>query len=229
MKILSSTLSLVLFMITLPSYAQETIEDNFATKYELSIVIDDIFDQDLTYGSSGSNYYSATYNTTKVGLGYKYHFANSAFRSKISFGSRDVVTDQINDRYKTEDSFSTLRAFIGYELHKNTTKSQFFYGLDVFVNYSDFHSKSTDYEDFPNTSDEDKFNTIGIGVSPLIGVKYFFNSMVSVSTEVKFSIESYKKKIVDGYNRDWLGEKIEESGLFVNFGPVGQLSINIHL
>ncbi len=214
--------------MALPSYGQETIEDNFASKHELSIVIEDIFAKILTSGQSQQDYHSAIYNAPKVGLGYKYHFDNSAIRTKVSFGLGDYTTDNKNYQRKEADSYSTFKLFLGYERHENLNNSQFFYGLDVFLYYGKYLNTNTYYSGYPYSTYENKYNTTGFGVSPLIGAKYFFNPMISVSTELKLSIESYKEESLEDYSINWEGSKTKASGLYAKFGPLGQISINIH-
>ncbi len=228
MKKISSVIIFVFLMITMTSYGQDRDENYFDTKHELSFVIDDIFAQSIVMVSPYNDDYSTDLNTPKIGLGYKYHFANSAIRSKISFGSNVNTIDKNRYNLKIEESLTIMNASIGFELHKNHSKTQIFYGADFFIN-----SSNNKYKRFYTYSNQENVNedtnkSTGFGISPLLGVKYYFNPKISLSTELKFSIETYKEEILFTDSLSIVNEKTEVSGLNTNFGPLGQLSINIH-
>ncbi len=218
---------LVCCVIALPIYAQESNENNFATKHELSIVIDDIFSDNYAIEDYYMDNSSVDWIAPKIGLGYKFHFANSAIRSKVLFGIKDNVSDVVSHEIKNESSYKSLKAFVGYELHKNLTKTQLFYGLDVFINYNHLTSKESFQYNSQIVSINNELENFGFGVIPLIGVKYFFSPMLSISTEVKYQIESYTETRI--YSNIYSeGFKTKVTGLNTTFGPLGQLSINIH-
>ncbi len=229
MNKISSIALLVICILSVPSFGQETTEIDFTTKHELSIVLDDIFANSVTVTPPYYMYDIPTIpQSPKIGLGYKFHYTNSAIRSKISFGLIDYLSDDIDAHRKNKVSSTSISLFFGYEFHKNFKKVQFFYGSDVFINHRKSSNKETDYHIFPNFIDEYIDTSTSYGFSPLLGIKFLLSPMVSVSTELKFIIESYKSKVSYQY-RDMEEEISNISGLNTNYGPLGQLSINIHL
>jgi hypothetical protein len=229
---------IVLLVIVFPLYGQRCEKSNFLSRNEFSIVLDDLFAKNALvyypYISPLSSYYVypdypfVELNTPKMGLGYKYHFAGSALRSKLSFGFRDYKSDDLDDTSKTENSLLTTGFHLGYELHKNINNIQIFYGADLFANYSKFNSKTTNVNNSQTYIYDRIYSYSGFGISPLLGVKYFISSSFSLSTELKFTIESFRGE--DIYKNSSYAEenKTEISGIDTKFGPFGQLSINIH-
>ena len=69
----------------------------------------------------------------------------------------------------------------------------------------------------------------GFGVRPLIGGKYFLTPALSVSTEIGFSMETYKGTETEKNSEVEEDDKTKISGSRRGFGPIGQISINIHL
>lgn len=229
---------IVVCFLTFPLYGQRCERSNFTSRNEISIVLDDLFVKNAflyyPYINPLSSYYVypdypfAELNTPKIGLGYKYHFAGSALRSKLSFGSRDYTSNDIDDTSKTDNSLLTTGFHLGYELHKNINSIQIFYGADLFANYSKFNSKNTNTHSSETYIYDRTYSYTGFGISPLLGVKYFISSSFSLSTELKFTIESYRGE--DIYKNSSYAEenKTEISGIDTKFGPFGQFSINIH-
>ena len=229
--ILIIILSIQFFM----SKGQENKESIKKTKHELSIVVDDIFTKSsypIIYPSSYSSYYIDYYtvdsNTPKIGLGYKYHFSKSAIRTKISVGHRNNTTDDKQDQIKFNASSFNVKSLIGYEFHKDISKTQIFYGVDLFIDYYIVKNETTNSAGFTINTLSSKYKNTGFGISPLIGVKYFFNPIISISTEIKLNIESYSGESTHEDSDDPDIEKSEISGINTNFGPLGQISLNIH-
>lgn len=197
----------------------------------------------------------ALLNTPKVGLGYKYNFSNGAIRSKISFGTSNQTYDNSSstssDENPTKISFFDISGSLGYEFHINVEKTQLFTGADIFINYSKYcttyqttgqtgvYNPVTGNEDmvsYTNTN-KDTDEHLGYGISPFIGIKYFISPMFSVSTEMKFFVEHYEDNSNTKYtttnpndngmdNESNPGTKY--TGLNTKFGPMGQISFNIH-
>jgi len=235
---MKSKILLVIGILTYPVYGQESDESYYSSKSELSIVVDDIFAKN-TYVYPSNLYYPTPFSlysntileaviTPKIGMGYKFHFIKSAIHSKISVGYRNETVRNKYDTSTAENSLLTSGISFGYELHKNMNRTQLFYGVDMFINYSKLNSKSTNFYNSEKYISERIYNMMGYGISPLIGVKYFLGSSISVSTELKYSIEAYNGKNVSRYTGD-TGDDIDKiSGTDTKFGPLGQISLNIH-
>lgn len=235
-------ITIVLLVLSISGvFGQESNNDYYISKHEISIVIDDIFAKN-TFASYPIVYYTTSsyipyyieystidLNTPKIGLGYKYHFSKSALRSKISVGLRNYESDDKNSERKNEYSFLTSNISLGYELHKNMNKAQIFYGIDLFMNFNNTTSKHTNYGNTPNTSSENIYKYTGFGVSPLIGAKYYLSTAISISTELKYSIESYSGESFYKNSENAEDDKTKTKGINTKFGPLGQISINIHL
>lgn len=225
-------------LLSIAVFGQENNEGIPSSKHELSIVIDDIFAKTsyVNYPylySTSSLYYLPAYptfelNTTKVGLGYKFHFKNSALRSKLSLGVRNNTTENKIDTNKTENSFLASGITLGYEFHKNIRKTQIFYGADLYVDYNKSSSKSSNVYNSETYINESINTNMAFGISPLVGVKYFISPSISFSTELKFFIESFKNESIYKYTGNTSDNKNDTSGMNTKFGPLGQLSINIH-
>ncbi|MDA3894129.1 MAG: outer membrane beta-barrel protein [Salinivirgaceae bacterium] len=229
----------LLFFSILYLNAQEKHDNSIDSRYELSIVIDDLFGKQ-TYSSYP--YYEPYYlkysssiavipinvNIPKIGLGYKYHFDKSAIRSKLSFGSSNITNNNVNDSSKSENSITVLGITVGYEFNKTFDKVVIFYGLDVSmkVNNINYESSYTYENEVYTNKSAQQYNAFGI--SPLLGVKYFITPKLSVSTEIKYVIESFESKETNKLSGSDIERKTEGSGTNTYLGPIGQISINVH-
>lgn len=241
---------LAIGLLFYPVYGQENDEDFFSSKNELSIVVDDIFAKnvylysispyyyaiDYSYYVSSDIYYLPPYNDIlpedfqlpKIGIGYKYHFDHSAIRSKIAFGTKKETIKNRYDRNTQEYDLKTFNLSAGYEFHKNMNRVQLFYGAELFIDYKKYNSVSISFYDNITYEYKTNFELTSYGISPLVGVNYFFSSSLSLSTELKFSIESYKGESTSSYTGDTVSETNKISGFDTSFGPLGQISVNIH-
>ncbi len=230
-----------IFALSLSINAQESKKDNFTNKHEVSFTIDDIF------SDRGNVYYSYEYypylpygeyqmynddNITRMGLGYKFHFAKSALRTKFTLGKQNK--DNVNeiDSFGNERNLVRSEIFLGYEFHKNFKNTQFFYGADIFYNYinTEYVNYNIDAIYGRDIYSESTYTKEGYGVSPFIGVKYFINPMISISTEMKLLIEKYSSKSESMYDNNGTISESKNTATGSNFrmGPVGNLSINFH-
>lgn len=220
----------VLLFSSFALFSQETTTDELpkVSKHELSIVVDDFLGKNQVMYSDYSSYYYNPYgqqNLTNVGLGYRFHFQKSAIRARFSLGYNSY-NYSYQGNGSSESSFLQSTFSIGYELHKNMGKAQFFYGLDLLNNISNSNSISRDQSNVQQYLSSSK--RTGYGVAPLMGIKYHFSSMISVSTELRYLIESYKQNdLTENINAvsDYMNTT---SGVKTKFGPAGFLSINIH-
>lgn len=233
-KIIFSVLFLLIVGIAKTQNESDTLTH---FKHEISIVIDDVFAEQTYavypfYESFLSLYpYPPTIiptgnNVPKIGIAYKYHFPKSAIRSKVSFASKSNSRSNVNDSVNTDDYYTTSSISLGYEWNKTHGKVEFFYGIDITIrsSYYSSESKSTNNGDEYRSETEQNFNAFGL--SPLLGVEYKFTPKLTISTEIKYTIESFDASETRNYSgrRDEI--KFEDSGSNNYFGPLGQISIN---
>jgi len=220
-------------------YSQEKKPELLYSKQEISIVVDDLFGKQ-TYVSYPyfDPYYLPIYsyirilpvnvNIPKLGLAYKYHFNTSALRAKIAYGSSNSKSESIRDSSKTESSVSSMQVNLGYEFNKTFEKVQVFYGIDVSMKISEVSSESSYIYQNETYTTENEQDYTAYGLSPLFGVKYFVTPKLSVSTEIKYTIETYEGSESSKYSGDNNKNTTNNSGTNTFFGPIGQISINFH-
>lgn len=228
---------LVLSLITLNLYCQEIKDDFYSAKNELSIVVDDIFSKDIYLESDyylnnlNSIFYDYSLNivsTTKTGLSYKYHLPASAIRTKLSFGFKNYSQEDETDTSTYKYSLLILQYSLGYERHINLNRTQIFYGADFFYNYTKYQYNSENLYNGQLFTSENNTKSTGYGISPLLGVKYFFTPALSISTEIQFCVESQKGVRTSEYSSSQDIDEYNYEGINTRFGPLGQLSINLH-
>lgn len=226
--------------ITLSFSQAQTEETEKIRNNEFSIVVDDIFaktpiiyypfyyfDNQVLIPYYDFSYYDIT--TTKIGLGYKHYFNNSGIRTKLSLGTKSDRTEYSNIDNVEEYSYVSTHFYLGYEWLIRFKKAHIFYGADAFVNYNNLKTESSYYDEFNNKqSSETTSRTTGYGASPLLGVKYFIAGPLSVSTEFKFNVEFFSGKTTFRNSNLSTQDETKNSGLQTSFGPLGQLSVNIH-
>ncbi len=199
--IIISIVTSLLFVITIN--AQESYTDK---KHEINLGFFNIFNLTESPG---------------LGIGYKYHLKKGAIRLNSSFNISN--TDYESNNYLSTISYNKYKIKTGYELHQNINKFQFFYGSDI--------SYNAENEKTENSSDyfiEEK--TKGYGVSPFVGLKFFINQRVSISSETNVSIlfsESKQKITIINSST----QTIENSTSQTEIGliPFGLITINFHL
>lgn len=215
-------------LVSMELYAQDNPLGIKKTSQELNIIVDDVFARPLLIDPSEYNEYTfEIQNVPKVGLGYQINFNHSAFRTKLSWGSSQNSTHSpIND---TKSDYSTVATqfTIGYEWQKNMNNIQLFYGLDFFIAYNTLTMKNSSRYNSTAYHSKNSSSTTGFGASPFFGVEYFVNPRLSFSTEINFTIESYKgaNKIS---NQSVKETSTELKGLNTHIGPIGNIGINLH-
>ena len=228
-----------IFAFSLSIFAQKGVKDNFTNNHEISFSIDDIFSSkeidhdpyESPYGYSNDLYNFFTYDLkiTRLGFGYKYHFAKSALRSKLTF--RQNKNNIIKPGKEEKSDYLLYELFLGYEFNKTLNKTQIFYGADLFFNYYNINAEYKNIAVGSESLESYKYKKTGFGISPLIGVKYFISPMISISSEMKFIIERYNGDYImdyDAYTPD-TNHKYVFDGNHFKIGPLGNISINIHL
>lgn len=221
-------------------YSQEESMDYFARKHEINLGAVNLLGTNQNdninyyypyyYGSMPYPYYYYSVNSYQkpaLGIGYKYHFKKNALRVNLNIASNK---SEFNSNVNTVNGNSTketnlwYKFKLGYERHINFQRTQIFFGMDCLYNNWDYTSESKNSSYWSKNSN----NTEGYGVSPFIGVKVFINSYLSLSAETNFQYEYYKSKRTYYYTSD--PENVnEEKGNNFSFGPIGLISINVHL
>ena len=193
-KNLIIALSAIGSMFTASLFAQ-TSENKLTAKNEVSISVDDVFAKNRNNNVWNVNGFETQFATMlaspKMGLGCKYHFQTSAMRTKISYAYN---SSNFNDQdVKTNKTYSLgFIASIGYEIQKKYDNVQLFYGVDAVETVVDFNAK-TQYEttsfdnqkiDYSSKSSGDYFS---IGLSPFLGIKYFWLYSKYISKMIIFA------------------------------------------
>ena len=217
-----------LSLVSLELYSQGDTSDTSKPRHEFNIIVDDIFAKPLVIDPSEYNdYFSEIQNIPKVGLGYKVNYNHSAFRTKVSFGScQNSTHSPVND---TKSDYSTVstQLTLGYEWQKDINKLQIFYGLDLFIDYNSLTMKNSSLYNSISYHSKNSSNTTGFGTSPFLGVEYFVNPYLSFSTEINFTIESYKGKDKVS-NQSNNNTSTDLKGFNTRIGPIGNIGINLH-
>lgn len=240
-----------------PDFKRHEINIGFANLFNrifpetFYLMYSDYYNDDYyyEYGYYPFPFYDMDYSLQKFGMGYKFHFRESAIRSYFDIGYdnsdfSDESESSSSAKTKTEGSsmVSSYTARLGYELHKNVKSTQFFFGLDAFTQASDYewqYESKTTYIDGNQrtTSYENKRKYTAFGGSPILGIKYHFNEQVSISTETRFNFTSYNDK--SSYNREttdlFYPFNSSESegaskgdGFKIKMSPLGLFSLNVH-
>lgn len=186
--------------------------------------------QDTPVYSSKSNEFNIGYfnlfdlnSTNSFGIGYKHSGEKGAFRvgTGFSYLLRNDDIESYPNRMVNNMSFSPR---IGYEFHQWFNRLRVHYGVDAVSGYSKYIRENL-YDD-PANDYIDRNTTLSAGVRPLLGVTYFLNSSISLSTETYFHI---------GWSRQ-TNESIDGAGtttrtnssVNTSMGPLGIISVNIH-
>jgi len=231
------TIALFFSLAYIHLYSQNEKSEK-ARNNELSIVIDDIFAKNpvvyLPYYYVNNQLIFPYYDNnifdidiTTVGLSYKHHFGNSGIRTKLSLGSKSQNTEYTTNNNEEEYSYLTANLYLGYEWLIKLKKLHIFYGAEIFINHDKLETKNIQKESYYRKT-ENSYVKNGYGANPLLGVKYYIVNALSVSTEIKYLVEFYKGE--NTYKDSEASEDIiiKNSGMITKFGPLGQLSINIH-
>lgn len=228
---------LIFSLLYNPSFSQDD-DIKKSRNNELSIVIDDIFAKSpvvyLPYYYLNNQLIFPYYNNnifnidiTTVGLSYKHHFGNSGIRTKLSLGSKSQNTEYSINNNEEKYSYITANLYLGYEWLIKLKKLHIFYGAEIFVNHDKLETENIQKENYYRKT-ENSYVKNGYGANPLLGVKYYIVNALSVSTEIKYLVEFYKGE--NTYKDSEASEDviIKNSGMITKFGPLGQLSVNIH-
>ncbi|MCF8298509.1 MAG: hypothetical protein K9J13_13260 [Saprospiraceae bacterium] len=231
---------IMVICFTTSLYSQDESKDYFARKHEINLGAANLFG---TKQNDNINYfypyylenmpypyyyYSVnSYQNPSVGLGYKYHFKKNALRANLNFASNKSESNHnantVNANTSKENNL-WYQFKRGYERQINFKSTHLFFGMDCLNNKWEYKTENISSSYWNKTT----YNTEGYGVSPFVGVKVFITPFLSLSAETNFKFEKYKSKITTSYPSN--PENInEEKGSNFSFGPIGLISINVHL
>lgn len=247
MKTQKSILIFVLLNLNfLPAlFAQEKFDLRETTKHhEISIGVADLFSkQEPVYyyplyaydmAMPYYPYYYESSSTPKLALRYKYNFGRLALRAGFDFAYMDRENHYEENELENKYSHIYGNYKLGAEFHTDHKRVQFIFGMDLFYVNSDsknqYESENTIWvneEYVTQTTDNENTNTYTeYGVSPLVGIKYFFNENLSLGVETNYFVGYYKNETKNKYNEET--SKYWNDGINTRFGPIGILSLNIH-
>ena len=243
-----TVISFLLILITnsnLTAQDEEKVEYN-QKKFQINIGVADIFAKSYwwytdyyvnVYGDILFPYIDGNYHRQpNLVVGFKSHCNKGALRIGMNLRYS-------NNSYEDDDPISTKYTYgnfgtalnLGYEWHSTFGRVNVFYGFDGSFKYTQYKVESDkNGNDIINTEDY-KHNESAIGISPLIGFNYFITPVLSIGTEVKFTAEyisgksNYESTYITPYVNDIDKNEQKNSGFRTYFGPLGFLSLNIHL
>jgi len=196
------------------------INDPFSYKYEFSLEAIQLIKNDVR--NFNLPYEFEKYYKNPFSLGAKIKGNKGALRLKLfyNYNSETDLDDAGKKEIKT--GYCHSQTSIGYELHKNFQRTQFYFGVDLIktnykINERDYNAYS--YKQRPHKNEI--YSKICWGLGPFTGAKYFITPHFSLSTEISVLFENFKEEYPED-NRESKGSK-------VYMGPAGILSVNIHL
>ena len=201
--------------------AQTTEKNDFISyKYEFSLeaiqlIKNEKYNFNLPY--EFEKYYEKPF-----ALGAKLKSNKGALRLKLFYNYNSETDLFYSGRKKTKTGYYHSQYGIGYELHKNFQRTQFYFGVDLIktnykINERDYNAYS--YNQRPRKNEI--YSKISWGFGPFTGAKYFITPHFSLSTEISVLFENFKEE----YSED----NRESKGFKAYMGPAGILSVNIHL
>ena len=158
------------------------------------------------------------------GIGYKLRTENGAFRLRANFSTRNSKAEIDSGSERTRTSYS-IQPQIGYEWQEDFGRLLLYYGADLSAGYYKSTYRVENLIDpvdlYTNNSE-----SIRLSINPIIGLKVFINSSISVSTETFFYV-SYtmnKSKTINGTEVT----NSKDTALNTGLSPLGVFSINFH-
>ena len=188
------------------------------------------------FGSLFYPYPDGNYNRQpNLVLGIKYHCKKGALRAGLNFRYSESTRENEDD-YGSKLSFNNFGTAInlGYEWHSTFGRVNVYYGFDGSFSTTNYFVKSESFGSTYNSTDENSIVESTMGISPLLGVNYFITPNLSIGTEVKFTGEYMSGRYKSTYTSSNPFSSPDEtshkmSGFRAYFGPLGFLSLNIHL
>lgn len=235
-----SLITIIVFLIAIcnSGYIYSQSDSQFNTyKTQVNIELTNIFAKNYIYYDyyfiDGDIYptlvYDNLFHSPGVQFGLKFQNAKGAFRLSTAINYSSTIQEE-DDNYGDKSSYKSFGSGLnfGYEFHKTVNRVVIYYGLDINTDYS---SRKFSYEN-PSINGTNESETLvneyALGVSPLLGVNVYLFKNLSVGTEVCYFLQYYSGNEKSTYSG---GEdaKSKFHGFRSWFGPLGFLSVNIHL
>ncbi len=199
-KILFVVLGIFIFQLI---NAQDTI--SYTTKkHEINIGYFNMFNLNAYYNTVGIGFKcSGKKVALRIGTGFNYY--NSNYKSTSNTNNRKDLL---------------ITPMIGIEFKQSYKRINVFYGSDVRGIIQQEISNSS-------SSSNSEQSEYGMGLSPFIGIKYFINKRISISTETSFNI-LYSKQIYKFTSPNSPFYESNSKTLSANLSPLGIFSINFH-
>lgn len=218
---------ILMIVLIIPAFFLQAQDADTSPKHELGIGVANLINPGPTYFPLYPYYdilpyYPYYYQQPSLGMNYRYHTGNGAWRIGLELSFRSERSDNEYSKSKNSQLSTGLRS--GYEFHKTFKKVEIFYGTDLFATYAsssgEYKTKGS-WDESSNTSDN-----LQIGISPLAGVRYYITPNLSLSTETQFRMNYYQNWYQSSYNLD--ESNSFSDGFQMGFAPIGILSFNIH-
>ncbi len=158
----------------------------------------------------------------ELGIGYKHSNEKGAFRIGIGTDLRMYKSER--ETYQTKNSGYTFSPRIGYEFHQWYNRIRLHYGADVISTFSNYSYESI-YDD-PTNNRSSETKGYSLGLRPVLGLTFYINKTVSISTETYMDIFYNKSSTEELYNENTSTEVSQ--GMNVGLGPLGIVSVNFH-
>lgn len=182
---------------------------------------------------SGDLYFLQMVNAPALGIGYKYHFGNSALRTGFNFNYRNHQHTSVDAADPSlmpltmEHNIKRSTFNLGYEYNVPYKRADFFAGADLFFQHVDI--KYSNERITPFLSQKTTWKKQAFGVSPLAGVRFRINERISISTETRINISQYKFKYktvrTDVTHINYKGDG---KGTQLSLSPIGLIAFNFH-
>ncbi|MBW8049237.1 MAG: hypothetical protein FVQ77_02625 [Cytophagales bacterium] len=163
-------------------------------------------------------------------ISYKKYFKNNKairFGLRMRTGNFDL-TSSSNNSSRLNKSFSyDIR--LGIEWYKNIFKKIiFYYGIDLSSNYR--YSYTTNYNNNDSLRSTRGFQTISAGIAPVIGLRYVFNTRISLSTEILPTFSFYYRLEENAYSSpNYNSSSITKtSGINFKSNSTGAIYLNLY-
>jgi hypothetical protein len=157
-----------------------------------------------------------------LGIGYKHACEKGAFRIGIGTDLGTYKSDR--ETYQTKNSGYTLSPRIGYEFHQWYNRIRLHYGADLTTSFSKYTYENIYDDPANNRSIETK--SYAAGLRPVLGLTFYINKTISISTETYMDISYSKTTDEELYNENISTEV--SHGMRVELGPLGIVSVNFH-
>ena len=155
--------------------------------------------------------------------------------------TKENQKDDINAGNDQSASNFYTKFSLGYEGCLKFRKVDVFYGFDVYIDHNKLKSEYKYTYQVPSydglyiletSNSKSDMEKTGFGMSPLLGVRYYFNPHISISTETRFFAEYYEATANQEngpYYPEMYYSKTKSDGFTTGISPLGIVSVNIHL